>query len=297
MRVCTFYESRLGRNDGPPLYWTNAMRKMGINVNHMSSENMPKDKTDFHLWVDWGEDALTGLLPYTPIDVSSLDNTIYIASDTHLGFDYRVRKAEEFKKVYVNQKEAVEQFADKGVIANWLPHAVEPSVYMDKPICVKKYDVCFIGFVGFIKRAKFLDKVFREFPDFYYGQHFFEPAAEIYRQSRVVLNTSATDDINMRFFEGWATGSFTLSEWVPSLADLKPPVDVDLITYKDTKDANDKIKYLISSIEGMIQRQEIISKMKEWILKYHTYQCRVKWAFGLKGEEIESGKEDYARVS
>ncbi len=297
MRVCTFYESRLGRNDGPPLYWTNAMKKMGINVNHMSSENLPKDKTDFHLWVDWGEDGLTGLLPYKPIDVSSLNNTIYIASDTHLGFEYRVKKAEQFSRVFVNQKEAVMQFSERGVVAEWLPHAVEPSVYSNKPMCIKKYDVCFVGFVGFIKRAKFLDKVFREFSNFYYGQHFFEPAAEIYRQSRIVLNTSATDDINMRFFEGWATGSFTLSECVPSLVDLRLPVDVEMITYRDAADANDKIKYLISSIEGMIQRQDIINKMQEWILKYHTYQCRVKWAFGLKEEDVKSGKADCATVS
>lgn len=297
MRVATFYESRLGRNDGPPLYYTNAMKKVGIEVVHLSSQYLPKDKFDSYLWVDWAEDALVGALPYPPIDVSSLVNTTYIASDTHLGLEYRVEKAREFSRVYVNQKEAVEQFKERGIATEWLPHAVEPKAYPDTPFCVKKYDVCFVGFVSFIKRAKFLDEVFHKFPSFYYGQHFFEEAAEIYRKSRIVLNTSATNDINMRFFEGWATGSFTLSEWVPSLADLKPPVDIELITYKDAQDANEKIDYYISSIEGMIARQEIIGKMKEWVLDKHTYQDRVKCVFDLNKVGIKSGKEDYARVS
>lgn len=151
MRVCTFYESRLGRNDGPPLYYTNAMKKVGIEVVHLSSQYLPKDKFDSYLWVDWGEDALTGALPYPPIDVSPLINTIYIASDTHLGFEYRVKKAEQFSRVFVNQREAVEQFKERGIIAEWLPHAVEPQAYPDTPFCVKKYDVCFVGFVSFIK--------------------------------------------------------------------------------------------------------------------------------------------------
>lgn len=297
MKVCTFYESRLGRNDGPPLYWTNAMKKVGIEVTHLSSRNIPKDKFDSYLWVDWGEDALSGVLPYAPIDVSSLDNTIYIASDTHLGFEYRVTKAEQFSKVYVNQQEAVDQFAERGITANWLPHAVEPQAYPDVPIGIKKYDVCFVGFVSFIKRAEFLDPIFKEFPNFYYGQHFFEEAAEIYRQSKIVLNTSATDDINMRFFEGWATGSFTLSEYVPSLVDLRLPVDIDMITYKNTDDAKEKISHYISNMDGALERIEISYKMKEWVLKNHTYEERVKQVFRLKEEDIKSGKEDCERVS
>lgn len=296
MNVCTFYESRLGRNDGPPLYWTNAMRKLGIEVDHQSSQDMPKEKFDHHLWVDWGEDALAGILPYKPINVGSLNNTIYIASDTHLGFDYRVEKAEEFKRVYVNQLDAVELFASKGIDANWLPHAVEPQAYPAVPICSKKYDVCFVGFVTFIKRAKFLDKMFKEFPSFYYGQHFFEEAADIYRRSKIVLNTSATDDINMRFFEGWGTGSFTLSEYVLSMNELRLPVEVDLITYKNEKDAIEKIHYYLDDPKGHGARMEISRVMREWVLKNHTYEQRVKQVFRLN-ESVKDGKENYATVS
>lgn len=286
MRVCTFYESRLGRNDGPPLYWTHAMKEMGIDVTHLSSQHLPKeDEFDAYLWVDWGEDGLGGILPYKPIDVSSLKNTIYIASDTHLGFEYRVEKAKEFKKVYVNQKEAVALFRKEGVEAEWLPHAVEPRAYPSTPLAIKKYDICFVGFVTFIKRAKFLDKVFKSYPNFYYGQLFFEDAAEIYRKSKIVLNTSATDDLNMRFFEGWATGSFTLSEMVPSMNDLDMPVKVNSTAYHNIETCKMIIDYYI---KNPAERIEICNTMKEWILKNHTYRERVKKVFNID-DTVRSG--------
>jgi hypothetical protein len=256
------------------------MKKKGIEVTHLSSENLPKEKFDAHIWVDWGEDALTGVLPYKPVDVSSLDNTIYIASDTHLGFNYRVNKAKEFKKVYVNQREAVALFRKEGVEAEWLPHAVEPQAYPSTPLAIKKYDVCFVGFVSFIKRAKFLDKIFKRYPNFYYGQHFFEQAAEVYRKSKIVLNTSATDDLNMRFFEGWGTGVFTLCERIPSMdhLDIPLPVEIDSFTYTDANNAAECIHYIL---ESPVMRDQIERAMKDWVLENHTYQKRVETVFNM----------------
>jgi len=136
MRVCTFYETRLGRNDGPPLYWTNAMKNKGWEVVHLSSQHPPPDEHfDLYLWVDWGEDALTEMLPYTPINVHNLHPSVYVTSDTHLGFDYRLNKAREFDFVFCNQERAVEEFKEQGVESVWLPHAVEPQAYPNQPSC------------------------------------------------------------------------------------------------------------------------------------------------------------------
>jgi len=283
MRVCTLYESRLGRNDGPPLYWTNAMKQLGIEVTHLSSQNnFNGDLYDAILWVDWGEDAIGDCLPYRPIDMSNYDNTIYITSDTHLGYDYRMNKAKEFKKVYTNQIDAVGLFEKDGVEATWLPHAVEPMAYPDKPLCIKKYDIGFVGFVTFEKRAIFLDRMLKEFPNFYVGQHFFEECAEKFRQSKIVLNTSATDDLNMRFFESWGTGSFTLSEYIPSFNLLDLPVDPEMISYKSHDECVEKIKYYL---ENAYERETITQVMKQYILKHHTYQARVKQIFNLTEEK------------
>ena len=283
MRVATFYETRLGRNDGPPLFWTNAMKKLGVKVTHLSSQNIPKesDKYDAYLWVDWGEDGLTEALPYSPISMSTLHPSIYITSDTHLGYDYRVKKAKEFDKVYCNQLRAVSEFGGDGVVAEWLLHAVEPLAFPSTPICIKKYDIGFVGFVTFLKRAEMLDKMFKEFPNFWYGQRFSnyvyggegEDISTIFKKSKIVFNTSAKDDINMRFFEGWSCGSFTLSEWVPSFDEIELPSLPGKIFYNNMDEAISLAKYYIANAE---EREEITIVMKDWILKRHTYEDRVK---------------------
>ena len=272
MRVCTFYETRLGRNDGPPLYWTNAMKNLGWEVTHLSSETEPKNKDfDLYLWVDWGEDGLTGCIPYTPISMKNLHPSVYITSDTHLGFDYRLNKAKEFDYVFCNQERAVEEFNDKGVESEWLPHAVEPQAYPNSPTCFKKYDIGFVGFVTFLKRAEALDKMLKEFPNFFYGQRLFEDCAEIYRQSRIVFNTAADDDINMRMFEATATGSFLLCEDVPTLSKIFKTGE-HIITYSDISDAIDKAKYYLKNEK----EREIIAKQgMEYVLAHHTYSARI----------------------
>lgn len=292
IKVCTFYESRLGRNDGAPLYFTEAMKSEGLNVHHLSSQFQPKESYDMYLWVDWGEDGLGDFLPYEPISVEGLAPSVYIASDTHLGFDYRLKKAKEFTHVFCNQKGAVEEFASYGVKATWLPHAVEPRAYTSEVSYTRKYDVCFVGHVGSEKRATQLDTFFREFPNFWYGQAFFEKAAEIYCRSGVVINTSVKDDLNMRFFEGWATGSFVMSEYVPSMEDLDIPVPLTHITYTTPEEGVARVHRVLNSD---VFRSDTIAKMQKYILENHTYSHRLKTILETVG--VENGKTNCTSIS
>jgi hypothetical protein len=272
MRICTFYEARLGRNDGSPLYFTNVMKNMNHDVVHLSSEAKPDDygEMDIYLWVDWGEDSLKSALPYKPIKMNELHPSVYITSDTHLGYNYRLNKAKEFDYVFCNQIRAVEEFAKDGIKAKWLPHAVEPQAYPNKPIAIKKYDIGFVGYVTFEKRAQMLDKLFREFPNFWYGQRLFEECAEIYRKSRIVFNTAAVDDINMRCFEATATGSFLLTEYVPTLSECFKD-GVHLVTYKSMDEAIEKAHYYL---EHEVEREKIAKAGMEHTLANHTYKHR-----------------------
>lgn len=275
MRICTFYEVRLGRNDGAPLYYTHALRQLGHEVVHLCSDVEPTEdkygKFDLYLWVDWGEDALTDVLPYRPISMKNLHPSVYVSSDTHLGFDYRLAKAREFDHVFCNQIRAVEDFNKAGVRARWLPHAVEPKAYPSEPVAIKKWDTCFVGYVSFRKRAEMLDRFFREFPDFFYGQRLFEECAEIYRKSRVVFNTAAVDDINMRCFEATATGSFLMTEWVPTLYECFQD-GRHLVTFKTMDEAVEKTRYYL---EHEYERNEIARAGMEHTLARHTYRHRI----------------------
>lgn len=273
-RIATYYESRLGRNDGSPLYYSNCLKNMGYDTTHFSSISEPDKswgKFDLHVWTDWGEDGLTGLLPYAPIKMNNLHPSIYIASDTHLGFDYRLNKAKEFDYVFCNQLRAVEEFEKEGVTAKFLPHAVEPQAYPNSPISMKKYDIGFVGYVTFEKRAEMLDKMFAAFPNFFFGQRLFEECAEIYRKSKIVFNTAAVDDINLRCFEATATGSFLLTEYVPTLSECFED-GVHLVTYKDMDDAIEKARYYLEHDD---EREKIARAGMEHTLANHTFKHRI----------------------
>lgn len=275
MKIAIYYENRLGRNDGSPLYYFHRLKEMGHEVTHFSSAAEPNKewgKFNLHVVVDWGEDALTGLLPYTPISMSNLHPSVYITSDTHLGYDYRLNKAKEFDYVFCNQIRAEGEFKRDGVDAEWLPHAVEPKAYPNEPVAIKKYDIGFVGYVTFEKRADMLDELFREFPNFWYGQHLFEECAEIYRKSRIVFNTAAVDDINMRCFEATATGSFLLTEYVPTLKECFED-GVHLATFKDMDEAIEKAKYYL---EHEDEREKIAKAGMEHTLENHTFKHRAE---------------------
>lgn len=283
MKIATYYDPSVsGRNDGPPLYWTTAMKDMKHDVVHLSGKQLPNGewgKFDLHMWVDWGEDALAGVLPYKPVSLESVHTSVYVTSDTHLGYDYRLKKAREFDYVFCNQIRAVEEFERDGVKARWLPHAVEPRAYPNEPVTIKKYDIGFVGFVTFKKRAEMLDRLFKAFPNFWYGHKLFEECADIYRKSRIVFNTAAVDDINMRCFEATATGAFLLTEWVPTLKECFED-GKHLITFRTIEDAIAKAHYYLAHED---EREEIAKAGMEHTLAHHTYQHRVSEMLKIAG--------------
>lgn len=285
MKVAIYYEARLGRNDGGPLYYCHALRQLGHEVVHLSSEAEPNEKEygkfDLHIVVDWGEDSLTNSLPYKPISMNNLHPSMYVASDTHIGYDYRLNKAKEFDYVFCNQIRGVEEFKRDGVNATFLPHAVEPKAYPNHPVAIKKWDLGFVGFVTFRKRAEMLDAMFKAFPNFFFGQRLFEEAAEVYRKSKIVFNTAADDDLNMRLFEATATGSFLLTEWVPTIYECFED-GKHLVTYKTMDEAIEKAKYYL---EHEDEREAIAKAGMEHTLENHTYQHRIQKAFEIINRE------------
>jgi len=277
-RLAYYYESanRIHRNDGPPLYWKHRSELMygKDNVTHLIPDGNTDNfgKWDYHMWIDWGEDALMPNLPYKPMTPPKPN--IYVTSDTHLGYPYRLSRAREFDWVFCNQMRAVEDFIKDGIPKErclWLPHAAEPLAYPKKTY-INKYDVCFVGNVGDWNRVNFLDRMFKEFPNFFYGKRLFEEAAEIYQQSKIVLNISIKDDINMRVFEALCCGSFLLTNELPTLPILFKD-GVHLATYKDEQEAVDKAKYYM---EHEDLRKKIAQAGYEEVMKKHTYEHRIK---------------------
>ena len=310
-RVASWYESRLGRNDGNPLYVTNVFKrdyKKTIDFDHL----IPDPEAfldiygghDLNIWVDWAEDALynNGMMHYRP--VMPPKPSLYWASDTHLGFDYRLAAAKIFSYVCVAQRDAVEAFREHGVTApvEWLPHAVEPDAYnplatntytdalraqAQETRTIKDHDVSFVGYLTFPNRLDFLDAVYKgvqaQGRTFWNASRFFEEAARIFTHSRIVLNHAVKGDLNMRVFEALATRSFLLTPDVPSLDTLFTP-GVHLVTYQDgnVDDALEKIAYYANDSHED-ERERIAEAGYREVLAKHTFKHRVARMLEIAG--------------
>lgn len=299
MRIAIYYSVAFGRNDGPPLYWWNQLRKLkDVEVVHLdpTKDTRRYGKFDLHFWIDWGEDGL----PVDPFWMPKEDGgtRIYVCSDAHIspeGKEYRFKKAHQFDYVYFNQKKFMSEFAtwnlnnspDDSRILQWhyLPHAVEPQAYPLKKIA-KKFDVGFIGHIQDSKnvngmtRIEALDKLFKKYPNFYFGtrhpafpdKNMFEHAAEKFAQSRIIFNISIKDDVNMRIFEAMATGSFMLTNRFPELEQLFTDGE-HCGMYSSYEEMLDKVQYYLDHED---EREKIASQGCKEVLGKHTYRARLE---------------------
>jgi len=275
MRCAIYYDNVTGRNDGNPLYVWNALKRMQekglLEVDHLAPMKNAEmfGQYDANFWVDWGEDGLGSMIPYPMIDCPKPN--IYWASDTHLGYQYRLEMARKFDHAFVAQKRAVEDFAKDGVKAEWLMHAFEPQAYPRMEFASKKYDVCFVGHINSQNRIDALDRLFKEFPNFFYGQRLFEDAAEKFCQSKIVFNISMLDDLNMRTFEAMGTGSFLLTNWIPTIEEVFED-GKHLVLYRSHDEMVDKAKYYLAHDT---EREKIAAAGYEEVMAKHTIQHRV----------------------
>lgn len=311
-KVAIYYSNKYGRNDGAPMYYWNVLKnKLKLDTTHLIPEGDTSNfgKMDLHFWVDWGEDGL----PWQAWDIpKDGGKTIYVASDTHLGRDYRFDKAKKFDYVFFNQLRAILEYqainrltlteispnlfkdVKSGQVIGWLPHAAEPSAYPKIEI-IKKYDVGFVGHVqelpsfnGF-SRVEALDRLFKEFPNFYYGSrhpafpgvNLFEDAAKKFSLSKIVFNISIKDDINMRVFETLSTGSFLLTNWLPTLGELFEE-GKHLVTYKTLDEMIEKAHYYLEHEE---EREKIAQAGYEEFISKHTYKHRVEQILSIVSEK------------
>lgn len=281
-RIAIYYENRLGRNDGFPLYAYNLLKEYpNVEALHLipNGDYEKFGNFDLNVWVDWGEDGLKNLLQYEPVWPKG--KTVYFASDTHLGYDYRLETAKKANYAFVAQKEGTARMQKDGVPnAELLYHGVEPRAFPDTPIALKKYDVCFVGHIVSQERLDFLDRMFKEFPNFWFGARLSryvrdegvaDDCADIFRKSKIILNPPTKEDVNMRVFEGMATGSFMLTKRIPGIEDLF--VDKKhLVLYNTIEEAIDLAKYYIEHDE---EREAIAKAGKEEVLAKHTYKHRL----------------------
>ena len=309
-RVAIYYHTNFGRNDGPPLFYCYNLKQFEeFEVVHLKPEGDTRSfgKFDLHFWVDYGEDGL-------PVDHNwkipdDGGKTIYVCSDAHYSDEaknFRYNKATYFDYAFFNQKRFVNEYkagygykASPKQVVDFLPHAAEPKAYPKYEI-VKKWDVCFIGHLQDVKnyngfsRVDMLDRACKEFPNFYFGTrnpmdksvNLFEDASKKFCQSKIALNITIKDDINMRNFEIASSGAFQLTNWIPTLSEVFED-GKHLVTYKTLDEMVEKAKYYLKHEE---EREKIALAGREHFLKYHTYRARILKILEVLGVKVNQKK-------
>lgn len=292
IRIASYYDGRAaGRNDGNSLYMWRAFKDLGVESGHLIPlGDLTKFGTwDLHFEADWAEDALASIMAYKPVPIPRPN--AFWCSDSHLGYEWRLEKARRTDFNFVAQYQSVLDFKRDGIPNPiWMPHAVEPLAYP----CIasaKKYDVCFIGHINSENRIEALDRLFKEFPNFYYGQRLFEDAAEKFCQSKIVFNISIKGDLNMRTFEALSTKSFLLTSYNEEVSRLFKD-GVHLVMYRSLDEMVEKAKYYLAHDE---ERERIAQAGFEEVRAKHTFvhrarqvldHCLPGWEAKLKESEL-----------
>ena len=288
------------RNDGAPLFFGGNLRRLidGVdplavpssmgadsgNVVHLSpiSPLAQHGKFDLNILVDYGEDSL-GI----PLDWEIHHPNAYWCFDTHIdekGYQYRLNRAKQFDHVFLCHDALIPNFIRDGIDPNkihYLPCAAEETCYRPYPI-MEKWDWCFIGFLHNEFRVDLIDRFCKEWPvgekgylgwriPQFRGHCVLDDTAKKFSQSRILLNESVGQDMNLRTFEAMACRQMLLTEDVPPIHGLFQD-GKHLVTFKTIDEAVEKAKYYLQHSN---ERKAIAQAGYDEILAKHTYRHRV----------------------
>jgi hypothetical protein len=233
---------------GTSSYFINVFSSLGINhhvinyIDKLEALNISED--DIFFFID--------PIDNWPIGIEKIKGLkICYLIDTHLDFNLRFHYAQFFDVVFLAQHDHAIKFHNLGVInCYWIPLACEPSLHElfgnDR---VKEFEIGFVGKLGGpgTTRRKNLESIMSMF------QHndittFYPPAdmARIYSKSKIVLNFSINNDLNMRIFEAIASGALLVTNKISNGIDLILIDGLDYISYSNSEDAISKIKYYLN---------------------------------------------------
>lgn len=265
-----------------PMLDKKVMRTDGGNVIHVQP-NEPKNMLgnfDLNILVDHGEDGLG-----VPLDFVVPRPNAYWIADSHIGYDYRLKRAKEFDHVFASHKPSIARMIADGIPEekiHYLPWAAETACYKPYDI-IKKWDWSFIGHMNNDFRIDLMDAFIKKWPlgekgylgwrmQEFLGHNVLDDVAKKFSQSRIVLNESITDDLNMRTFEALATRSCLLTEDIPAVRDHFKDGE-HLVLFKTIDEAVEKASALLLD-EG--RREAIAEAGYQEFLSKHTYMHRAK---------------------
>lgn len=245
------------------------------NVRHIQTkeelDSLDGTEADLYLKVDDGQE-------WQRWDNPKLHPSAYYIIDTHLDMEWRQKLAREagFDYLFLSQKKGVN--VDGWHTGNrlWLPLACDPT-YHDVGPQPKKYDLCFMGnfhSIYGLERMDYVDAAFKAVDKPFYSRYrTFKPYTQKMAESKIVLNKSLNEDVNMRFFEATCSGSMLLSDILWDQHTLGFEDGVNYAGYTNKEEMLEKIKYYLAHDE---ERETIAAKGKALAQSKHTYIDRAR---------------------
>lgn len=201
--------------------------------------------------------------------------------DTHTRFDLDMHFCRFADMVFCAQHNAVNMIKPLCQNVFWLPLGCSPKWHFCRS-CEKKYDVAFIGASNNDpKREQYLRVLREKFGGrCFVGRASKNEIGKIYSSAKIVFNVSYNNDINMRFFEGLASGALLLTEKITDngMSELlNGEGDKICVFYETLEEALSLIDYYLTHEE---ERHKIASLGKKFS-ESHTYTQRVNLALTL----------------
>jgi hypothetical protein len=163
-----------------------------------------------------------------------------------------------------------------------LAHAAQLDFYaapMPAP-SERKYDVGWVGRLTgapYAARERILPQLAAQFAmNEYERSYSIEETAEIYRQSRIIVNISRDDyrqDANMRVYEAMAAGALLITQIPTDLTTIGFVEGHHFVGFRDESELISAVRHWLADESA---RARITSAAREFVLAHHTYDARVK---------------------
>lgn len=265
-RVAVIFDNT-ARPETTGVYCRRALGEM-VEVEHFlptEFEQLRRQRFDLYLAID---DGLHYRLP------PDLGPSAWWVIDTHLDFDWAKKRAPEFDYVFAAQRDGAEKLRECGIAsATWLPLACDPVLHGRQSVS-PKYDVSFVGnaFPGI--RQDLLEAIAKHFPNSFIGNRYFEEMAAVYSASKIVFNRSLKNDVNMRVFEGLASGSLLVTnDLAENGLNEQFREGQQFVAYRDQEELLDKLRFYLEHDEA---RERIAAAGHAEVLARHTYRHRME---------------------
>ncbi|MCK4519154.1 MAG: hypothetical protein KAU12_03435, partial [Candidatus Omnitrophica bacterium] len=198
------------RPDTTGIYFEKALKESKIDFDHYPIEGSKKlinKKYDLFLRIDHGDYKYDLPKNFRP--------AAFLAIDTHLKKPFKkiCRQAKHYDFLFATQKEGAESlFRVLKRSVYWIPLACNPEIHKKQDIS-KVYDAGFVGSYGGEGsiREETLLYIKSKFKGSFIGNAPYYEMSRIYSASKIGINFSLNNDINMRIFEILSCGAMLIT--------------------------------------------------------------------------------------